>query len=125
MPQTWGASLQNLMQVLRLDAGTKGTAKALEEIQLLEERGAALAAEADEAEALHSSAGDPMTRSLHTPPPPRHIFMSHGRLHQTCDSERVLQYVNVACAQPLHGYLGPFGKTACHAAAGMRRLWAC
>ena len=83
MPQTWGVSLPNLMQVLRLDAGTKGTAKALEEIQLLEERGAALAAEADEAEALHSSAGDPMTRSLHTPPPPRHSSISHGHYINT------------------------------------------
>ena len=97
MPQTWGVSLPNLMQILRLDAGTKGTAKALEEIQMLEERGAALAAEADEAEALHSSAGDPMTRSSPTPPPPWHTFMSHGRLHQTCGSTRVLQW-----ALPLH-----------------------
>ena len=64
------ALMQGLMQGLQLGAGTKGTARALEEIQLLEERGAALAAEADEAEALHSSAGDPMTRSLHSPPPP-------------------------------------------------------
>ena len=54
--------MQDLMQGILLSAGTKGTAKTLEEIQLLEERGAALAAEADEAEALHSSAGDPMTR---------------------------------------------------------------
>ena len=37
-------------------------AKAMEEVRLLEERGAALAAQADEAEALHSSEGDPMTR---------------------------------------------------------------
>lgn len=44
------------------DAGTKGTAKALDEIKLLEERGAALAAEADEVEALHASEGDVMTR---------------------------------------------------------------
>ena len=115
--------MQGLMQGLWLGAGTKGTAKALEEIQLLEERGAALAAEADEAEALHSSAGDPMTRSLHTPPPPWHIFMSHERLHQTCGSERVLQCVHVACALPLLGNSGVF-MTARHAAAGMRRLWA-
>ena len=65
-----GISVQDLMPDLRLGAGTKGTAKALEEIKLLEERGAALAAQADEAEALHSSAGDVMTRSVHTPPPP-------------------------------------------------------
>ena len=92
------SDLQDLMQGLWLDAGTKGTAKALEEIQLLEERGAALAAEADEAEALHTSTGDPMTRLLHTPPPPRHIFLSHRCLHQTCDSRPVLHCAHVACA---------------------------
>lgn len=42
--------------------GTKGMAKSLEEIKLLEERAAALAAEADEAEADHVSEGDVMTR---------------------------------------------------------------
>lgn len=39
-------------------------AKTLEEIELLEERSAALAAEADAAEALHSSEGDVMTRCI-------------------------------------------------------------
>lgn len=49
-------------QEYRHDAGTKGMTKALDEIKLLEERGAALAVEADEAEALHASEGDVMTR---------------------------------------------------------------
>ena len=39
-------------------------AKSLEEIKLLEERAAALAAEADEAEALYISEGDVMNRCL-------------------------------------------------------------
>jgi hypothetical protein len=44
------------------NSGTKGMAKAMEKVRLLEERGANLAAQADKAEALHSSEGDPMTR---------------------------------------------------------------
>ena len=86
-----------------MNAGTKGTAKALEEIKLLEERGAALAAMADEAEALHSSAGDPMTRSLHNPPSPWRIFMSRGALRQACDNRRALRCPQRACALPLCG----------------------
>ena len=52
-------------------------AKSLEEIKLLEERAAVLAAEADEAEANHVSEGDVMTRCL----PSFHWCLMH---HMAC-----------------------------------------